>query len=566
MTKTLKPFQIEAIEQINRFTTKVLSDKDLNNPIVVLKSPTGSGKTLMLTKIIENIVESNRLSLAFIWISIGSGDLHIQSARAVSKYISKKFKINELSSNSNLSRTHLLENEILFLNWEKIYTKKNDQFANVIMRDSENINLPFFLEETRKKNRKIVLIIDEAHRNTTTERAKELKDLYIKPDAIIEASATPILEHTYKHEVSIKDVIDQGLIKKAIYINDSIDDIENMDELDSFHLVVNKAIEKRKNIQLELLKLNIKDLNPLILFQIPDSKDGDLILSKLRNYLDSEHNITETNGKLGVWLDKEHRDFSKDSIVKNDSPIECLVFKKAISTGWDCPRAWILVKFRQIKTETFMVQTVGRILRMPYARHFDNEILDNGYVYTNLEKIQVNQDPYSPNIIKNRTSKCRSKINRNLNIKSYYKSRGGDYNDIDATYNEFLVNFAFKQYKDKGINQFLSFKLNDITHNLFKDELLDLEKLDLDVNRTANNFSVKLSYEDLLQLLDHFIKKHIININISRSISVIRYALFNLIRKLYPQLFTKNEWATIIFNNKEYFEKLLDNSIRQFRA
>ena len=65
----------------------------------------------------------------------------------------------------------------------------------------------------------------------------------------------------------------------------------------------------------------------------------------------------------------------KTSVIQNDSPIEVLIFKQAIATGWDCPRASILVMLRDIKSVTFEIQTVGRILRMP-----SNVVVDDSIV------------------------------------------------------------------------------------------------------------------------------------------------------------------------------------------
>jgi type III restriction enzyme len=50
--------------------------------------------------------------------------------------------------------------------------------------------------------------------------------------------------------------------------------------------------------------------------------------------------------------------------------VSFLLFKQAAATGWDCPRASVLVMFREIKNPTFAIQTVGRILRMPFGTHF----------------------------------------------------------------------------------------------------------------------------------------------------------------------------------------------------
>ncbi len=58
------------------------------------------------------------------------------------------------------------------------------------------------------------------------------------------------------------------------------------------------------------------------------------------------------------------------------------MFKQAIATGWDCPRAKILVKLREGGTEIFNIQTIGRIRRMPERKHYDDDLLDRCYVYT----------------------------------------------------------------------------------------------------------------------------------------------------------------------------------------
>ncbi len=45
-----------------------------------------------------------------------------------------------------------------------------------------------------------------------------------------------------------------------------------------------------------------------------------------------------------------------------------LVAKDAISTGWDCPRAEVLVSFRPAKDHTHITQLLGRMVRNPLAR------------------------------------------------------------------------------------------------------------------------------------------------------------------------------------------------------
>ena len=80
-----------------------------------------------------------------------------------------------------------------------------------------------------------------------------------------------------------------------------------------------------------------------------------------------------------------------ENISKIDNEVEVLIFKQAIALGWDCPRAQILVLFRNWKSLTFSIQTVGRIMRMPEIKkgHYKIDKLNHSYVFTNLNNVEL---------------------------------------------------------------------------------------------------------------------------------------------------------------------------------
>jgi type III restriction enzyme len=84
-------------------------------------------------------------------------------------------------------------------------------------------------------------------------------------------------------------------------------------------------------------------------------------------------------------MSEDKQDLS-DDLTDNDGIPAFLLMKQAISTGWDCPRAKILVKLRENMSESFEIQTIGRIRRMPEATHYEDDLLDFCYVYTFDEK------------------------------------------------------------------------------------------------------------------------------------------------------------------------------------
>jgi DNA-directed RNA polymerase subunit M/transcription elongation factor TFIIS len=79
-----------------------------------------------------------------------------------------------------------------------------------------------------------------------------------------------------------------------------------------------------------------------------------------------------------------------------------------------------------------IVQTVGRILRMPEAKHYDSEELNVGYIFTDLENVIIKKEEYNLNIIKHLSSKLVPQIDE-LNLKSYYIPRV-DYGDLTSNF------------------------------------------------------------------------------------------------------------------------------------
>ena len=88
------------------------------------------------------------------------------------------------------------------------------------------------------------------------------------------------------------------------------------------------------------------------------------------------------DGTLGIWLADKKRNHLDVTNLNNG--VEYLIIKQAIATGWDAPRAKILIKIRENMGEAFTIQTIGRIRRMPQPQigHYGVDVLDNAYLYT----------------------------------------------------------------------------------------------------------------------------------------------------------------------------------------
>ncbi len=462
MLINLKTFQIRAVDELFDSSSRMLQRANRQN-VIALQAPTGAGKTIMAASLIERLASETQEELCFIWVTIGKGDLQVQSRNALLRFFNGNPTVNLIEEQFNGGRTAIHRNEVIVVNWEKIRSKVRGtgEYANVLMRDGEVINFREVLANTREM-RKIVLIVDESHVGATAERTQELKNEF-DAHILLEISATPKLVPSAEAikagtgdfvKVAPVDVIAAGLIKKDIIINQGIDSLASA-EVDSQIAILESAHRKRIALAdaYEALGVNV---NPLVLVQIPNAEAGDQKLAAIQDFL-AEKGITESNGRLAVWLSDYPHSENLGGISLNDNPVEFLVFKQALDTGWDCPRAQVLVKFRETKSETFEIQVLGRILRMPEAMHYHDDSLNCAYVFTNISEIRVAREDYNPNIIKH-LKMTRSDSYKNIELPSYYKSRA-DYGDITGDFTEIFDDVA---------SRYFEFTAGDFEHNLSK--------------------------------------------------------------------------------------------------
>lgn len=356
MNLTLKNFQMKAIADLNSACRQ--SKKE-----IVLKSCTGSGKTIILTHFIDRFIKENP-KMCFVWFTPGKGNLEDQSKAKMDLYIPQA----QTKLLSDVLMSGFEENDVAFINWEMVTNKKNNA-----IQDSEHQNLMDRIRSAQLEGLRFIIIVDEQHFNNTY-KANEIINLF-KAEKIIRASATPLnYGDAFVIEIDEEDVIAEGLIKKAIYINEGIPQNAEIENEEKYLLEL--ALEKHKRLVEEYRKINSK-VNPLIVVQIPNKSE--LKQAKIEEILE-EKGITYLNKRLAVWLSGQKENL--DDIDKLDAEPMVIIIKQAVALGWDCPRAQILVKMRENMSETFEIQTIGRIRRMPEANHYDNAQLDHCYIYT----------------------------------------------------------------------------------------------------------------------------------------------------------------------------------------
>lgn len=330
---------------------------------IILKSPTGSGKTIILTHFMDEYMQGHAKTV-FVWLTPGKGNLEEQSKAKMDAYIHNA----QTKLLADVMTSGFSENDACFINWEKL-TKK----GNNALKDSKRMNFLEWIDKAFNEGLAFKIVIDESHQNFTA-KADEIVQLF-KTDKIIRCSATPLPDRRAKLiEIPEEDVIAEGLIKKMLVINENFPQVVETDNQTDY--LLDKALNKQRELRSLLLQRG-KDINPLIVVQLPNNSDS--LLETVETFFE-QNGITYESGTLAVWLSGRHENL--DYISDNNGEQIAVIIKQAVATGWDCPRAYILVKLRDNMDETFEVQTIGRIRRMPEAKHYDNDILDSCYLYT----------------------------------------------------------------------------------------------------------------------------------------------------------------------------------------
>lgn len=454
MATILKQYQERALNELLE-NANLFLNREGKGEVCVFKSPTGSGKTVVMARFIELLIkERPKDNLCFIWLSVGKGDLHIQSKESLTSIFGGSPRVSLVEEEFSGSREIIKRNEVVVGSWNKLYLKESQsgEWKSLIMKDGEKINFREVLQKTNEK-RKIILIIDESSFGHQAPRVSEVRRL-IDAEVILEVSATPpakreLFEMMTLVEVKPEDVIGEGMIKKELIINPGLENAAGKmhDEMGSQDIILELAFQKRKELKREFKK-NDSEINPLVLIQIPDADQGERKYQATIDFL-KKKGATIENGKVGVWLSEKKTDNLK-GITDNDDDTDWLIFKQAIGMGWDCPRAHILVKLRDPgNSETFEIQVVGRILRTPERKHYGDDLLDVGYIYSNSERIRVKPDEYKMDIIKNKSA-VRKKGYEKISLPSFYKSRL-EYGDIKANFQEVFEEACIEYFGIKDI-------------------------------------------------------------------------------------------------------------------
>ena len=420
MKFTLKDYQEEAVVDVLINLKKAAKrwHEDGDTHAFSLTATTGAGKTVMAAAAFEALFYGDD-TFDF---EADSGAVVIWFSDDPSLNEQTRFRLLEAADKLDHTDLKVVENtfsqekfeaeKIYFLNTQKLGkksllvrghdesedSKRQMNISHEIRPDLRSHTIWDTIQNTiEDPDLTLYLVLDEAHRGMgkVTKNAQEAKSTIVK--RLINGSgsvpAIPVVwgisatVERFNTAISYAEgrstlpnvVVDSAKVQESGLLKDTII-LDIPDEVGKFDTVlVKRATEKIKSITAAWDEYsNSQDgaerVVPLIVLQVPNKPNpadiGTALDTIFQNWPElsseavahvfGEHKTEQFGGHTVFYISPEH--------VQDYKTIRVLIAKDAISTGWDCPRAEVMVSFRPAKNKTHITQLLGRMVRTPLAR------------------------------------------------------------------------------------------------------------------------------------------------------------------------------------------------------
>ena len=370
---------------------------------ISLSAPTGAGKTVIATAVIERLMYGEETTepnpkLTVLWVT-DNPSLNQQTKRKM-LIASSQIKPPQLVTvDSTLNQKMLDPGKVYFVHIQQLgkgatnYVKTGDKRQWSLWDTIGNT--------VSNRGRDVLLVVDEAHKGTAAKMGggKTITSQLIEgaggalppTPIVLGISATPIrfVEAISKVGQRILEPVgvdpeavrESGLIKDKILIKHPLQAEPNdstllelaVSDLRAFH----KLWEKYSTEQSE------PSLMPVLVIQVKaKTSAADLtgvlgILSNAWSVLDGKaiaHSFEEhTTLKFGALSVR----YVAPQDIQDDQHVRVVLFKEALTTGWDCPRAEVMLSFRSAQDYTYIAQLIGRMVRTPLARRIATDAVLN---------------------------------------------------------------------------------------------------------------------------------------------------------------------------------------------
>ena len=378
-------------------------------PYFCLRVPTGGGKTWLAAKAVA-IVNSDLLRVSrslILWLvpSTAIKEQTLNSLRdgehpyASALRDAGNASVLDLEEAKSLTKSQVLGGTVVIVSTRQAFQVENEENRKVY--ESNGSLMQHFNELSPDQISKLLIdddgfyakslanvfrlyrpfvIVDEAH-NSRTELSFETLAKF-SPSGIMELTATPDMDRNPSnvlHSVSAADLKAEEMIKLPIILETEAD----------WQRCLADALARREELQ-QLATSEYESgsnyLRPIILIQAEPRRSNveTRNVYAVQDELITNHRVAEKHITIATGEERgiEKLESEYDGGISNpDCPVRFVITQKALSEGWDCPFAYILVSMAELRSATAVEQILGRILRQPNAKRRSNDELNQSYAF-----------------------------------------------------------------------------------------------------------------------------------------------------------------------------------------
>ncbi|MGH8460059.1 MAG: DEAD/DEAH box helicase [Stenotrophobium sp.] len=408
MKFTLKDYQNDAVRDVlsNLGKARKRWRNEHDKHAFSLTAATGAGKTVMAAAVFEALFHGDDgfefdrdPGAVVIWFS-DDPSLNEQTRFRLMEASDRLRHTDLVVVEHPFSRPRFEAGKIYFLNAQKL--GRNSLLVRGFEGGDDLLTRPdaqaFTLWDTIRSTIEdpaltLYLVLDEAHRGMgreNSERATIVQRLINGENGVpgipvvwgISATVerfNKAIDGMRGHDVLKPVLVDASRVQDSGLLKDTIA-LDIPDEAGRFDTVlVRRAADKLRESSAEWAAYAAQQgsgepVLPLMVLQVPNTPNPNLIGQWLDTIFQQWPELPETS-VAHVLGDHKTQDFGRYKVphvaperVQDDASIRVLIAKDAISTGWDCPRAEVMVSFRPASDPTHIAQLLGRMVRTPLAR------------------------------------------------------------------------------------------------------------------------------------------------------------------------------------------------------